>query len=186
MLKALLPGCLMPSALSSCTLALSWALPSPPGAAPAGGQQSALASEHWPLRCRGGRFQVIREGVCPEGSSREASRSVQRSPSPAPALAPRAGPSACLLGGGAQSGEMPWRKIGDVQGQVPEASRGWTGDMASGMRAEGGRWPLNGLRTFWKERTSPEWEGLCTGFRRLSHLESVPWRKHSGLLFTFI
>ena len=32
--------------------------------------------------------------------------------------------------------------------------------MAAEIGAEGGRWPLNGLRTFWKERTSPEWEGL--------------------------
>lgn len=59
---------------------------------------------------------MIREGVCPEGSSREASRSVQRSPSPAPALAPRAGPPAFLVEGLSQE-RCRGGKLGTCRGK---------------------------------------------------------------------
>lgn len=116
---------------------------------------------------------MIGEGVCPEGSRQRGEQicPVPSTPCPCPGLPPRLVPLPCILGGRALSQKRcHGGELGLCRGRVPEASRGWTGDRAAGVRAEGGRRPPDGLRTSWKERTGPEWEGLCAQVRRLSHL----------------
>lgn len=153
MLKALLPGCLMPSAPELLHSPWSWALhdprpalpqleasrvPCPSGVLAPPLQRRKVPGD--PGGCLSWRGPAERRA---DLSSASFSRLAQP-PWPVP-LPSWWGPvrERCQ--------EENW----DVQGQVPEASRGWTGDMASGDASRGGRRPLNGLRTFLEGEDKP-------------------------------
>lgn len=108
---------------------------------------------------------MIGEGVCPEGSRQRGEQicPVPSTPCPCPAPRPRAGPPALHSWWGGRS----------VRRDAVAENWGCAGVGSlrpAGVPAEGGRRPPDGLRTSWKERTGPEWEGPCARVRRLSHL----------------